>query len=730
MTRKPWPNQWRAALSRPLPALLMLLLPLLLMACNGADGGVAGTLSPENSRVGTETLALDLGEFPLNAEAACRIAAVAAPPPLEGVDIQAYSFEIDTEEKLLSVAELTLPYDREALGGQSAAGQIAAAYYNEAGQAWEPVSFTVNEESGTVTIYTDHLSVYGCFEVTNANTKDAYAAYAIPALAVTSGLGGVNANDVITTAVANGGRPGDDAMEAGLAVLDRVLDFSSAGVDTAAFLAGLGGSSGAAGASLLGDIGENLGNLGLLCSIAQVSYGMYNIYNGDTDAVFPCYANALKGSMGYTAGKLGARLFSLAAVGVLAIEYSINTFAEEALSGRKDIYKEAYNLYYESPGVKRSARDWAAILIKAKEGAVSADRYQLRVEGLVQRYADQFWADEAVVAEYQAEAQTQGFTGGGGLNEKIKAEISTDFKLTLYRGVLQEAFKLIAQKEALAAERALLAELDAMKKKLNTPCALILYDGTLTETKTASHWAGAGAAVKLPETVTDAADWSAVLDEQGNGVIHFTLLAYLMANSPKELELYEKDAAEGAEPELLLPFAMEAATQRLDIGVELLPLAELLGDHHGTATLTEIFVSDAIMERAKNDPLTFDNETLSFYGDCEAEMLVAIKEAEGQENPCMVRIMSQDPASGDNTVTLYMDDESSPLQFASHYANGVFTMVEEETYVEGFYSTLSLSVDKDADGTIRLSGVLEAWPPEYPKDLRLTMTIETIRAAK
>ncbi len=727
-------GQYSFSVCRRWIALLLiacLLLPMLAACGKGKQEAAKlneGKLTLENTRVGSDTLALSLGQYPLMEEAECRIAPVENPPLLPGADIRAFSFEIDTEDELLSVMELTIPYDAAAFQGQGVQGNIAAAYYNEEAGAWEPVSFRINEDTQTITIYTDHLSVFGCFEVTNPNTREAYAAYAIPSFAMTGMMGTADANGIITTAVTNGGTPGEDAVEAGLSILDNVLNFSSAGVDIAAFLSGLGGSNGATGASLLGDIGEHLGNLGLLCSIAQVGYGMYNIYNGNTDAVFPCYANALKTGVGYTAGKLGARLFSVAMVGVLAMEYSVNTFAQEALSGRKDIYNEAYRLYYESHGVKRSARDWASVLLKAKEGAASANRYQLRVEGLVQRYAEEFWQDELRIAEYQEQAQKHGFTGGGGLNERIKAEISNDFKLELYRGVLQDAFQLIAQKEAIAAERALLAELNFMKTKLNTPCALELYDSTLSETKPNSHLAGARAAIKLPDTVTDAESWSAILDEQGNGSIRFTLLGYLMAKGPKELEIYGKDAA-GAEPTLTLPFDMETATTRLDIGEEPLSLEELLGDHQGTVTIMEVFISDAIMSRAENDPLRFDNEDLQFYGDCDATMLVALKEAEGQVSPCRIQIRSEDPSSGKNTIVLFFDDTSTQY-FDNHYANGVFTMEEETNYVEGFNVSLRLSAGKDADGTIRLTGAYEAWPPEYENDLRMYMTIKTDRAAQ
>ncbi|MGE4273645.1 MAG: hypothetical protein AB7E31_12365 [Desulfitobacterium sp.] len=139
--------------------------------------------------------------------------------------------------------------------------------------------------------------------MTNENTRKAYAAYAIPAFAKTK-MKGLNADAVITNSVQNGGNPGSSAVEAGLSVLDLSLAISGAGLETAAHISGALGSGGAASSSLLGDINERLGDLGLLCSIAQVSYGMYNVYNGDQKAIFPCYANALKTGIGYTAGKI------------------------------------------------------------------------------------------------------------------------------------------------------------------------------------------------------------------------------------------------------------------------------------------------------------------------------------------------------------------------------------------------------------------------------------------
>lgn len=108
-----------------------LLLPMLAACGKSGNAGAKEQkekLTPENTRVGSDTLSLNLGQYPLGEEAECRIAPVEDPPPLDGADIRAFSFEIDTQEELLSVMELTIPYDDAALQGQPPQGNIAAAY--------------------------------------------------------------------------------------------------------------------------------------------------------------------------------------------------------------------------------------------------------------------------------------------------------------------------------------------------------------------------------------------------------------------------------------------------------------------------------------------------------------------------------------------------------------------------------------------------------------------------
>ena len=674
-----------------------------LSGCTGGGGSVSGVLGPENTRVGTETLSLTMGEYPLSGEAKCTIKPASA-PELEGVEMKAYDFNIETQEELFSVMELTIPYDENVLKGERPEGNIGAAYFNEGTGEWEPVSFKVNADAGTVTIYTDHLSIYGCFAVNNENTRKAYAAYAIPAFAMSTLYQG-DANAIVTSAVQNGGNPDSDALEAGLEIVDKVLAVGSAGADTFSHgLNSISGASGvAAGNSLFNSIGDSLGNLGLACAIAQVAYGMYNIYNGDTDAIFPCYANALKGGIAYTAGKAGMKLVSLSFLGVLCIEYSINKFGEAAWEGRQDIYEKAYALYYESAGVKRNARDWANEFLKARETAASAERYQLRIEGLVQRYVDQFWHDETVVAEYQSEAQKNGFTGGGGLNDTMKQEISNAYKIVLYKGILQDAFKLIAEKDARKAEKDLLNELNTIRRELNRVCTLELYDGSFTDEKEKSDKAQMQAFITVPDNIQDADNWSVTLDEKGNGKIQFTLLAYIMAGAPKELRLYEKGASTEAPPAQTIPFVMENVAQRLDVGIALIPLEELLGTYEGTISISSMKVSNEGYQYyldycAENPDVVGDNGPLS-RAECDAQLATSVDE--GNLAISSIQLVSDEPELGQFRLTSKVvsseDNESAPLSTGGTYLGGMLLLENES-------GESTLVATKQTDGIIHLTG--------------------------
>ena len=683
-------------------ALCLLLIAALVLplftGCSKLTGGKGekGIISPETARVGSDTLALDMGDFPMDGEATCEIKPVDA-PALDGIEIDAYEFSLDTDEAPLSVMELTLPYDEKALGGLDPNGNVGAAYFNEETQEWEPVSFTVND-NGTVTIYTEHLSTYGCFVTTNDNTRKAYVSYVTPENAVYAGYSTDPDNVIIDTAN-NGGNPGELASITGWEVVEGLFEIGSAGIDaTSHTLNSLSGFMLTAPKnSLLNNISERVGQLGLAISAAQVAVGMYDIYNGKTDAIGPCYREALKGSTAYVGGKAAGKLFGLAFLGVQAIDYSLTKFGEEAWKGRTDIYRTAYSLYYEGHEGKRTVRQWADIFLKARETARSPEAYALRIEGLVNRYVNQFWADETIVADYQSQAMKHGFTGGGGLKESVKEQISQEYANKLYRDDIQKAFKLIAERDVRIANRDVLKELKAVGKELNKYCSLELYDGTLTGDKKQSDRTGMEAFVTLPASVQDAEEWHATLNSEGGGTIKFTLLAYLMAGAPTELRLLEKDASPSGEPVAVIPFAMESANQRVDIGGDALPLAEILGSYDGELSINSVTISEETYQ-AYLAEMSDSDDAPGSRAECDAALNSML-----QENPLSIdslSISSDAPESGQCVIKVTVsnsDGDAYPGTVSARYENGFLITAGEK-------GESRIAVTKAADGTISIAG--------------------------
>ena len=674
---------------------------------------VTGTLNAEVAKVGTDKLSLDMGDFPLASEAECVIKPVDA-PALEGVDIVAYDFSIDTEEELFPVMKLTMPYNVDELGGKEPEGRIGAAYFNEDTKEWEPVSFDINKDQGTITINTDHLSIYGCFAIENENKRGAYIDYVIPSFA-TDGVDLTLANNIIINAVKNGGNPQDDAVDLGLTTLDTLLSIGDAGVSTISqakeSLSGMMGT--AKGLSLYAEVGKMIDTLGLAVSVAQVARGMSNINYGTSKEIFPCYSDALKGSYSYVTGKAGMHLASLAFLGTMMIDYSITSFAEAAIQGRKDIYAKAYSMYYESNEVKRNVKDWAKVFMDARKTASSAERYGLRIEGLVQRYVDQFWKDELAIAQYQDLAMKQGFTGGGGLNEQIKTEISESYKNELYRGIIQDAFRLIAEKDYKNADNEVRKILNKTKKELNKICTIELYDGSIADTNKNSEMADMQVYLDVPDNIVDPELWSSSLDKKGNGKIQFTALAYLWADQPTELKLYEKGKSKDEEPDTTISFTMTDIVQKVDIGVVGVPLEELIGEYEGFKEIISINLTDDGYQAY----LDMEPETVTSKAECdEAVWSLYLEEQESSPlNAVKITITSEDITSGLCSINGIIENNNGPqtMSIDCEYKGGSLDLKgqEEKTIITPI---------KEADGTIRIKGdkmVFALKDPETGKSL-------------
>ena len=517
------------------------------------ENAIVGTLSNNIFEVSDNGVGIEISPVCLNNPAEVTITPRNDLPPLEEISITGYDFDIDTDEELAGVMWITLPYDKSQLDPNvDVSRQVGAAYFNESTQEWESVDFRIDEVHSNVIITTDHLSIFGAFVVGKEYTRAAYVQYTIPSIAMRAATLSSQYEDIIREAIEQNMTPGPSALVLGNAIVTDWLNITGAGLNM---------SSVVYASDFIENISKLMTNLGLLSAIAQAAV---DYQSGNNTAL---YVNLIKNLTNFSVSKFGTSMMNLASVGVFCIDYSITQFANEALSGRKDIYDQAYRLYYEREA-KRTAKDWYLILMPMAKAAKSPDELNQKVMAEIDRYTKQFWEDETVVAYYQDEAMKYGFTGGGGLNQAIMDELSRNHKIELLQGLLQPVFGQISRKLAAEQQTELRKVLDELAKQLNTLVTIQVFDSAYDQAEPKplkSSYAGYIARIApLAEEVKDKEKWQQVIDNEGKASLPFRILGHLMAGSPNKIEIVSPD-----EPDNVLKtieFIVTPPTVQVDIG--------------------------------------------------------------------------------------------------------------------------------------------------------------------
>ena len=517
------------------------------------ENAIVGTLSNNIFEVSDNGVGIEISPVCLNNPAEVTITPRNDLPPLEEISITGYDFDIDTDEELAGVMWITLPYDKSQLDPNvDVSRQVGAAYFNESTQEWESVDFRIDEVHSNVIITTDHLSIFGAFVVGKEYTRAAYVQYTIPSIAMRAATLSSQYEDIIREAIEQNMTPGPSALVLGNAIVTDWLNITGAGLNM---------SSVVYASDFIENISKLMTNLGLLSAIAQAAV---DYQSGNNTAL---YVNLIKNLTNFSVSKFGTSMMNLASVGVFCIDYSITQFANEALSGRRDIYDQAYRLYYEREA-KRTAKDWYLILMPMAKAAKSPDELNQKVMAEIDRYTKQFWEDETVVAYYQDEAMKYGFTGGGGLNQAIMDELSRNHKIELLQGLLQPVFGQISRKLAAEQQTELRKVLDELAKQLNTLVTIQVFDSAYDQAEPKplkSSYAGYIARIApLAEEVKDKEKWQQVIDNEGKASLPFRILGHLMAGSPNKIEIVSPD-----EPDKVLKtieFIVTPPTVKVDIG--------------------------------------------------------------------------------------------------------------------------------------------------------------------
>ncbi|HFI0408983.1 TPA: hypothetical protein ACGOX2_000820 [Streptococcus suis] len=582
---------------------ILLVAVLLLGSLAGCGGGGSksdvATLSPETTGTKLENgVSVELGGYVLDGEAELTVAKQSVEENKdEGYKIEAYDFKLGDMTELNDFITLRIPYDTAYCeDGQDPAKCVGAKYKNETTGEWEDVLFEVDAASNELIIYTDHLSTFGAFHVRNEGQRNAKITNIY---ADVTGIDQQKAMETLREYVAGGGLDGEEA--AGLAA--RLLTGYNG------FLGGVAGATGETGfatdltgtilnmaslgsptfdTALADSAYKKLNKLGKVAAAVKIGAVMLSTEQTDADTL-GLYKDTAMLALSY--GESAA--WGLAASGLFIFDYTISNLFEQGLAMKMDKINEVYAFFNDEYVSKdrqgfewtaRSLKDWRQVLIGIAEANPNEADAKAAVEAEIERYARVFWTlnstDMGVVVSEMKEKNSKSSVTIPTPTEAEMKTLVNGYKAQLYERLypVTQSVSTYMQRKA---EAAYLDALNEVKEFFNQNITFNIVEDIPDGEKSKYE----GYALRFAPLSENAVkeNWSGKLGDGGGGSTKFTLLGYIQAGLPKELQLFKPgDDPESDEPELTLGFKLSAPVTEVKLGG--LPLEELLGTYSATFT--------------------------------------------------------------------------------------------------------------------------------------------------
>lgn len=447
-----------------------------------------------------------------------------------------------------------------------------AGYYNPDTKNWEAIDHYYDSATGEIVIFTGHLSTFGAFTVSKEYTREAKLTYLH--------LPEIENNNVCD--IANKLKRIMDAPSPELKALDEYLndvdvakslglDFGYASLESMGFLP-----------SFSEEFSKLITNVGVTLNIYQVCHAAYE---GDEAAIAGGTLKLMIGKItSGLASVLESSIMTASMAAVAFIDYSINQFATTAVEGRKDIYRAAYRHYYSKSGSEcatyqdgyigyRSAVDWYNIFYPIMSRTdLTENELTTLIDDTVKTFCNQIWEDELGLAAAMNAARDMGWTGGGGLNEKIKKELSNEFRSELYNGIFVSVFRAIKKHLETENFKKLVENVKSFGGLMNRVATIKFIDSKAE--KGASTLSGCKVCfASMPSEIQDPEIWECTLDENGSGYIQFRVFPYLAYGFQPKLVLINNDDEELStygfsldySSDHLQPTTIDLATAGIDI---------------------------------------------------------------------------------------------------------------------------------------------------------------------
>ena len=458
----------------------------------------------------------------------------------------------DGTHELSGTADITIPVQ------PNAGEKVNAAYYNEEEGCWEPICFKYDEASGTLTITTNHLSMYSVFFIKDEHSclaKLNYWGFA-PELyeiddAIKKLLYIVSSDDPEAQMV----REYKDEMSlwqsVGLdglyniatSISEPLLDFKPEALDNAVNIMGYLGTA----ISILDVVGADI--------------------NGDNVGVLKgTLSTVLNYAGGQMAAAIGTPIMAACSGCVAFIGIALEKLNTRVQEHKRDMFRAAYRYYYSQRGYNaigghssykadknnphgyyRTTKDWYNYLYPIfAEGKMSQSKLEAFIEYAVQRYCDRFWEDnEDIRIECYEWAKVQGLSSLMWISEADKQQICDEYYADLINGEMVSVIQAIKENLRYEASQRYKKTLEKVGAIVNTQYKLQISDSSKPSDGKSKFAGWQMRFAEIPSSVGNAEEWMCTIGDDGTATLgYFTVYALLQNEMPFKVVLVDRKGIE------------------------------------------------------------------------------------------------------------------------------------------------------------------------------------------
>ena len=500
------------------------------------------------------TLTVDAQKCSIQFDATCidedvqlcvRNAAFSPNVPDGMVDGFAIDLSLSTGQHMLDgTVDITVPFPA---GSDE---YVGAVYYNEETGEWEPVCFEYDRNTGTMTIRTNHLSIYQLYRVIKSNSVFAMLD---PVKQVERMIAGDRALKDVLVSLIKIVQSEFPEMEMVNQFKDEMSLWQTVGLD------GLWSAVRGTGEALvdfrpekLDKIVEGFGYLGLALSIYDVARAEAN---GDDIQVA---AGSMKTILNYSslmAGKaIGTPIFSTSMAMVAFIGIALDKFGTKVAESKYDKYSKIYRYFYSrrgknDPDVRscyRSAKDWYQLFYPVvAAGKMTEGEWKDYIKSEVEDYCNQIWTndyDDAYESCYWI-CETK-FPGASIAypEESIKQRLSLEHFAALMNGELVSVTTAIKRQLQVEAFNRYVKAFKDVAKMVNAYLGLHVFDSECKEGETSKYAGWKVGLSEIPSFLKGSEYLKKTFGEKGYANLGYMTEYCLVSNEmPTQITLYDPD---------------------------------------------------------------------------------------------------------------------------------------------------------------------------------------------